>query len=303
MSELNNPEVFRSVLEHLGTGVYLVDRNRKIVFWNEGAESITGHLRQDVVGRFLREHLLALSGDTKDIESDTTDPLNLVFRDGKPSITAVSILHKEGHRVPIVLRTIPIRNSHGAVIGAAESFDINLSAPGQTRRRAATVERGCLDEVAGVPGQSFMETRLAEMLASFAQHHTPFSILITQVSQMDHFVRTFGPGVVPSILRVIARTIENSLRPNDLVGCWSENRFMAALSECKEGEVERVGDRIRKMIGNSEIEWWGDTFPVAATLGEASVRPGDTLELLVARAEKSLLESVVAGGNRVTVLT
>lgn len=48
MPESNDPEIYRSVLEHLETGVYIVDRNRRVRFWNEGAEQITGFLRQDV---------------------------------------------------------------------------------------------------------------------------------------------------------------------------------------------------------------------------------------------------------------
>jgi diguanylate cyclase (GGDEF)-like protein len=147
-----------------------------------------------------------------------------------------------------------------------------------------------------------METRIVESLATFAKGYTSFAILIVQVDQIDHFLKTCGSGVVPTILRVVAQTIENSLRPSDIAGRWSENRFMVVLAECNEAEVMSVGDRIRKMIGNSEIEWWGDTFPVAAALGGAGVRPGDTLESLVERAEKSLLESIAAGGNRITVL-
>src|SRR5579863_2958557 len=115
MPEFNDPEIYQTVLNGLQTGVYLVDRNRRIRFWNEGAERITGYLRQDVVGRFLRDHLLTITDEAKNLESDPADPINMVFRDGKPSITDVSILHKEGYRVPIVLRTIPVRNSHGTV--------------------------------------------------------------------------------------------------------------------------------------------------------------------------------------------
>src|SRR5579864_5117438 len=105
MPELNDPEIYQSVLEKLQTGVYIVDRNRRIRFWNEGAEQITGYLRQDVVGRFLREHLLTTGDETPNLDSDPNDPINLAFRDGKPSLLDVSILHKEGYRVPIVLRT------------------------------------------------------------------------------------------------------------------------------------------------------------------------------------------------------
>src|SRR6267154_2296966 len=91
MPELNDPEIYQSVLDSLETGVYIVDRNRRIRFWNEGAEKITGYLRQDVVGRFLRDHLLTTGNDARDVDSDPDDPINLVFRDGKSSIMDVSI--------------------------------------------------------------------------------------------------------------------------------------------------------------------------------------------------------------------
>ena len=300
--ELDDSEIYQSVLECLQTGVYLVDRTRRIRFWNEGAERITGYLRQDVVGHFLRDHLLTTTNETKDLDSDPTDPINLVFRDGKPSVTDVSILHKEGYRVPIVLRTIPIRNSRGMVVGAAESFDKNLSASDWTRRQAGFADFGCLDEVTGVPAQNFMETQLRENLTTFAEHNIPFGILVIQVDRMDQNRSSRGPGVVPTILRVVAQTVENCLRPTDLMGCWSENQFLAVLMECKESEVVRVGERVRKMVGQSEIEWWGDTFTVAGAFGGAGSRVGDTLELLVDRAEKSLQESIARGGDCVTVL-
>src|SRR5258708_35723552 len=105
MPELNDPEIYQSVLDGLETGVYIVDRNRRIRFWNQGAEQITGYLRQDVVGRFMRDHLLTIGNDAKDLESNPEDPITLTFRDGKPSIRDASILHKDGYRVPILLRT------------------------------------------------------------------------------------------------------------------------------------------------------------------------------------------------------
>ena len=302
MSEFDNPEIFRSILETLPTGVYLVDRNRKILFWNSGAEEITGYLRQDVVGHFLREHLLATSDELKDADSDPTDPLSGVFRDGKSTTANVSILHKEGYRVPIVLRSVPIRSERGAIVVAAECFDINISASDRTRRHAVIAESGCLDEVLGIPARTFMEPHLRERVTAFAERQIPFGILLIQVDQMDHLRAARGPGVVPAVLRVAARTIENSLRTTDLVGCWSENQFLAVLMECRETEVERVAHRIMKMICQSEIEWWGDKISVTAAFGGAGSRPGDTLELLVGRAGKSLLRSIAEGGNRVTII-
>jgi two-component system cell cycle response regulator len=301
VSEFDNPEIFRSILETLPTGVYLVDRNRKILFWNEGAENVTGYLRQDVVGHFLREHLLAADKEVKDAQLDSTDSVSVAFRDGKSTTAHVSILHKEGYRVPIVLRTVPIRDEHGAVIVAVECFEINLSLSERTRRLAAVAKLGCLDEMLGIPARSFMEPNLRERVAAFAERQIRFGILLIQVEKMDHFRTARGPGVVPAILRVVAQTIENSLRPTDLVGCWSENQFMVILIGCNETAIDAVAQRIVNMISQSEIEWWGDMFSVTAAFGGAGSRPGDTWDLLVDRAKKSLSKSIANAGNRATV--
>ena len=39
-----DPKPYRDILEGLPNGVYVVDRDRKILFWNDGAEQISGYL-------------------------------------------------------------------------------------------------------------------------------------------------------------------------------------------------------------------------------------------------------------------
>jgi PAS domain S-box-containing protein len=58
MPDFRSSEIFRRIVEQLEVGVYIVDRARKIQFWNHGAERITGFLAQDVVGRFCRDNIL-----------------------------------------------------------------------------------------------------------------------------------------------------------------------------------------------------------------------------------------------------
>ena len=303
MAELNDPAIYQTILDGLETGVYIVDRTRRIRYWNEGAEKITGYLRQDVVGHFLRDHLLTTSDASADLDSDPEDPINLAFRDGKPSVLNVSILHKEGYRLPIILRTNPIRNSHGAVIGAAESFEKSRSVDESTRRYAALADSGCLDVVTGVAAQTFMETQFRENLVTFNEHHIPFGILLLQIDELDQYRARRGPGVVPTILRIIAQSVENCLRPTDVLGCWEKNQFLAILTDCKESEVALVGERVRKIIGRSEIEWWGDKFSITSSIGGSGARAGDNVETALVRAEASLRESAVKGGNCVSVLS
>jgi diguanylate cyclase (GGDEF)-like protein/PAS domain S-box-containing protein len=303
MSEFDDPAVYRLVLESLQTGVYLVDRNQKIVFWNEGAEKITGFLRHEVVGHFCRENLLEIDNENKSILSDAAEMLAGVLRDGKPAIADVPLLHKAGHRVFVRLRAVPIRNSHGSIIGAAESFEESLSASEWDRRQNKLADYGCLDPVTGILNRGMIQSHLREVLATFAEHQIPFSILCISVDHLDHFRKANGLGVVGTILRVVAQTLENSLRPTDFLGRFGDNEFLAILTECDISEVGLVAERLRKMVGSSHVQWWGIQLNLTASFGAASRQPDDDLDSLIRRAEDSLERSSGGGSNCVTVTT
>jgi diguanylate cyclase (GGDEF)-like protein/PAS domain S-box-containing protein len=292
MSQFEDPAIFRAVLDSLQTGVYLVDRDQKILFWNDGAERITGHLRQDVVGRSSRDDLLAKNEGNNSFVSDANEAILAVLRDGKPAVANVSLRHKDGHRVLVRLRAVPIRNSHGSVIGAAESFEESLAVSNWDRRQTKLAAYGCLDGTTGVLTQSFIQTHLRENIATFSQYGVPFSVVSIQVDQTGELKAKFGAGAIVAILRAVAQTLGNSLRPTDLVGLGTKNQFLVLLSECPGTEVEKVAERLKKMVTYAEIQWWGKEVSVTASYGVATVKPDDTPESLVERAENALLERI-----------
>jgi diguanylate cyclase (GGDEF)-like protein len=129
----------------------------------------------------------------------------------------------------------------------------------------------------------------------------PFSILCVEVDGMDKLRSTYGLAVVGTVLHVVAQTIENTLRPTDFLGRFGEKRFLAILTECGPADVAKPAERLKKMVEFSEVEWWGDRWSVTASFGGTNVKPGDTVESVLERAEQSLNESLAGGGNRVTV--
>lgn len=174
MSEFDDPEIFRIALENLQTGLYLVNRDQKILFWNDGAERVTGNLRQEVVGRFCRDNLLAPNFAKKSVLHDAASSLASVLRDGKPSFAETCLRHKAGHRVPVRIRAVPIRNKQGAIIGAAESFEESHSAFDSERSHTKLAGHNCLDLTTGVFNRIFTLMFLRENLGAFAEHLTPF---------------------------------------------------------------------------------------------------------------------------------
>lgn len=301
MSELDGPEIYRAVLDSLQTGVYLVDRDRRILFWNDGAEKITGYLRQDVVGSFCRDQIVDSDAGARNVLSDAAAALSATLRDGRPTIMSVSLRHKAGHRVFVRLRAVAIRNSHGTIIGAAESFEEDISASDWNRRHDKLADYGCLDLLTGALNPALTLAHLRECLATYGDHRVPLSILLIEVDRIDHLRAAYGAAVISHVLRITAQTIENSLRPTDFLGRYGDHRFLAVLPECAQDEVESAAERLKRMVALSEIRWWGDEWSITASFGGTSARASDTIESIVERAEAALGASLQTGGNRISI--
>jgi len=300
MSLFDDPDTYRTILENLQVGICLIDREQKILFWNDGAERIAGYLRQNVVGSLHRADILATE-DEESQASPVAAAISAVLRDGKLTSVEASVRHKDGHRIPVRLRAFPIRNRQGAIIGAAESFDEAVTVSEWERRQSKLERYGCLDRTSGVLNQGFIETQLRECIETFTAHLLPFSVVCAQVDNLDRFKATYGSGVAAAILRGVAQTLEASLRPTDFVGRYSESEFVAILTECTGAEVDSVARRLKKMVAFSKIKWWGDELSVSASFGAATVRSNDTVQSILDRALKSANQSMMAGGNCVTV--
>jgi diguanylate cyclase (GGDEF)-like protein/PAS domain S-box-containing protein len=301
MTGLADSELFRFILENLHTAVYVVGRDGKIVFWNDGAERITGYLRQDVIGRVLSDNFLGeTDGEQNDLDGSLA-PIAIAQRDGKTVQAEVSLRHKSGHRIPVQLWTFPVRNAQGLIVGAAETFEESISIAEWDRRQSKLASYGCIDHASGVLNHGVIQAHLREQLGMFVEHPVPFSVLCIQIDALEQIQARDGPGAIAAVLRVVGQTLENSLRPTDFLGRWQENQFLAILTECSGLEVVHASERLRRMVTNSKIAWWGDPLPVTISLGGTAAKSSDTVEGLIVRAELALQESVLQGGNRSTV--
>jgi two-component system cell cycle response regulator len=133
MPDLQDPELFRTVLDSLQTGVSVADRNGKILFWNQGAERLTGHKRHEVVGRSCRDNILVQCNDQGCVACGATCPISRTLHEGKPQEAKMQLRRKEGHPVHVLMRMAPIRDSHRSIIGVVYSFDE------QNSRRIGTI--------------------------------------------------------------------------------------------------------------------------------------------------------------------
>jgi len=111
-------------LEHLEIPAYVVDKNRKIVFWNKQATKLTGYDAKDVIGKRCAEQILS-HVDRTDIPVCSTDlcPLYQAIKNGIPIQVPFAVygLTKSGKRRPFSIFGLPIKKEN-EVLGALELF-------------------------------------------------------------------------------------------------------------------------------------------------------------------------------------
>jgi diguanylate cyclase (GGDEF)-like protein/PAS domain S-box-containing protein len=288
MSPFDDPELCRGILESLPTGLCVVDLQKRIMFWSNGAERITGHLRHDVIGHScVSEPLLHCDQPGCEFCNDHCAAARAI-KTSHPAEATGFVHHKAGHAIPVRIRAVPVHNQHGSVIGAVETFEDLQPAASPDRGELARPLPDCIDPVTGVASHAMMQSHLRHSLETFNEVHLPFGVLLLRVEGLTNFRASLGSEAASSLLRVVARTLESALWITDFIGRWGEDQFLALVSGCREEAISAVRERIRRSLAGEAIEWWGERRSLPVTIGEATVQAGDTVESLLERAVKSL---------------
>lgn len=288
MTPFDDPEICRAILDSLSVGVYLVDRDRKITFWNAGAERISGYIGHEVVGRRCRDDILVHSDHQGRHACSDHCPLHAAINYGLHGESQLYLHHHNGHRVPVLVRSIPLHNPSGAIVGAAEIFEEPRAASLIERRQSGGHAQTCVDAATQLPNHSVCQVRLRIFLSTFAQEKLPFSILIIRVVNIHAFTAEHGAEAGRLLMRAVGETLANTIRHNDFAGRWSEDEFLMILANCDPARAPFVGERICSVADAASIHWWGDELSASISFGVASPEDGESMEVLISRAESTI---------------
>ncbi len=283
---LRDGELHKALLDHLEAGIYMVDRGRRILYWNRGAEQISGYLAQDVAGHFCQGDLLMHCDATGLGMCGKGCPLSTVMVDGKAREHTLFLRHRQGHRIPVRVRSCAIYDSQGAITGAVEVFE-QLTAPATIDRRALE-EHGCLDALAQVANRAYGEFRLGQALDALRTFGISFGWLAVELNDVEKLEHGYGHGLVEAAVKMTARTLDSNLGPLDAVTRWGQTEFRIEVHSCGgQGLGELVG-KLQVLARASNLEWWGDPVRVTVSMGSVMAEPGDSAESLEARVARRI---------------
>ncbi|MGD9782802.1 MAG: diguanylate cyclase [Kiritimatiellia bacterium] len=298
--KLENGEV-EQVVENLHDGLYLVDRNRIITYWNKAAEAISGFSAEEVVGKACAHNVLThVDAEGRSLCARGC-PLAGAMSDGNPRRVDMYMHHKAGHRIPVSVRVTALAGKNGGPAGAIELFS-DISHQAANELRVKELEKlALLDRLTQLANRAYVEQEIHSRFEDKKRFGLTFGMLFIDIDHFKKFNDTHGHDVGDLVLKFVANTFVANARPSDLYGRWGGEEFIGILRNVDAVELEAVSARLRSMIENSYLMHGDQRLQVTVSMGATIGRADDTLETLVKRADRLLYQSKADGRNRVTL--
>ena len=291
--------LFKHVLDNLIDGVYFTDRNRRITYWNQAAEHLSGYSADEVLGRCCADNLLMHVDEAGRVLCQGECPLSRTISDGRPHRAEVYLHHKDGHRVPVEVRVCPIQDKNGDVVGAVEIFQDNSRQRAVRERAKELAKWAFLDPASQLGNRRYLERQLSVHLDQYAKGGSPFGIILADVDELKRINDTYGHVAGDGALASVARTLAGCLRVSDVVGRWGGDEFLAILPGITKEVLAAACEKCRALVASSSLPVDSLRVPLTISAGAAMVAPGDSQESLIRRADQYLYASKNSGRNRV----
>lgn len=301
LDQLNCEQFYHILLDKVTDGVYFVDPDRRILFWNQAAEKLTGFDAASVMGTRCADNILRHVDECGRQLCEEGCPLHETLATGKNRHAHVFLHHKQGHRVPVFVRTVPLRDIAGRIIGAVETFSDNTQRMADLERITRLEQIAFLDDLTHLANRRYLQEAMAGRLAEFTRHGSEFGVILLDLDGFKPVNDRCGHDAGDAVLRMVARTIAHNCRPYDVVGRWGGDEFLVIAGHTPSDMIDQFAERLRVLVGQSWMEEGGERLCVTTSVGATICCHGDDMPSLLKRADELLYQSKSAGRNRVTV--
>lgn len=292
---------YNRIVDNLYDGLYLVDRDRIIQYWNKAAERISGYTAAEVVGRSCSDNILTHVDSNGNNLCKGICPLAMTIADGETREAEVFLHHKDGHRVPVAVRVSTLTDADSNVIGGVELFTDISSLKSIELRIKELEEMALLDDFTRIPNRNCIEKELFVRFEEQKRFGVPFGILFMDIDHFKRFNDTYGHDVGDRVLRFVADTLIKNSRPFDVVGRWGGEEFLGIIRNVTDQQLKNLGNRLRVLIESAYIALENEQLHVSISIGATLMHDNDSMDTLLKRADTLLYESKRAGRNCLTI--
>jgi diguanylate cyclase len=158
------------------------------------------------------------------------------------------------------------------------------------------------DPLTTLANRKSFDDALLRAMADARSRNESLSLLLTDVDHFKKFNDTFGHLTGDQVLRLVAMSIKQNVKGQDIAARYGGEEFAVVLPDTAQTSAVTVADHIRRSVMRKELmkrstgEYLGR---VTISVGVATLRPDDTPQTLIERADSCLYAAKRGGRNQV----
>jgi two-component system, cell cycle response regulator len=147
----------------------------------------------------------------------------------------------------------------------------------------------------------YLDERLQGEFAYSLRHRTSLCALIIDVDHFKNVNDTFGHPAGDAALRMLAATLQRTVRAEDLLARFGGEEFVVITRGIDGESCVLFAERVRRKVESTAIEWNGAEITITVSIGVAFTdgHRYSSPEALVAAADGALYRAKRNGRNRV----
>jgi diguanylate cyclase len=158
------------------------------------------------------------------------------------------------------------------------------------------------DPLTALANRKLFDAELSNAIAEAKKNGEPLSLLIADVDHFKAFNDKYGHLTGDQVLRLVAIAVKQNVKGNDIAARYGGEEFTVALPNTALQQALTVADHIRSAVMSKELikRSSGERLGrVTVSIGVALLRPTDTPQSLIERADNCLYAAKRYGRNRV----
>ncbi len=164
-------------------------------------------------------------------------------------------------------------------------------------------ELAAIDDLTNILNRRFGMRRFKEEYSRATRHGVPISAVMIDIDHFRDFNDTFGHNAGDAVLKMVAATIRDKIRAEDMVCRYGGEEFLMVLTGAGMNDGALISERIRRVIETNHVRWGDKHLSVTVSSGIATypVVRASVCEELITAADKALYAAKEFGRNQVTV--
>jgi diguanylate cyclase (GGDEF)-like protein/PAS domain S-box-containing protein len=291
------------IIPYLYEGVYVVNKQRQIIFWNEGSQRITGYSPKEVMGSFCYQNILQHVNESGKQLCFEGCPLHKTLDDGIVNEAHVFLKHKDGYRIPVMVKTLPIYDQEKNIVAAIEVFTDERFQKQIYDENIELKDKLSIDPLTKVANRHYFDFQISKKIDEAKVFKGVFGFLLIDIDHFKNINDTYGHLVGDEILKIVANSLSSNVGNQDIISRWGGEEFVGIINVDSIEELTKVAEKLRILVMKSKYELDKDTvISVTISIGGTLFQENDDAKKLVERADKNMYFSKQNGRNQCKII-